>query len=112
MPPLSFDILRFLTIVASISIMSLSVNVHIGIIAPVSIMARQPSNQSNWAKVVLQPNKQPVIWKTLCDTFAGKFDGDMRNFFREKKFEVSAIKEYIQKNKKLFPYLGGNKIRM
>ena len=61
-------------------------------------------------KVALQPNKQPVIWKTLCNTFDEKFDGDIRNFFREMEFEISAIKQYIQKNKKSFPYLGGNKI--
>lgn len=61
-------------------------------------------------KVALQPNKQPVIWKTLCDTIYGKFDGDIRKFFREMGFEVSAIKDYISKNKKAFPYLGGNKI--
>ena len=61
-------------------------------------------------KVALQPNKQLVIWKTLCNTFAENFDGDIRNFFREMEFEVSAIKEYIQENRKLFPYLGGNKI--
>ena len=61
-------------------------------------------------KVALQQNKQPAIWKTLCSTFAGKFDGDIRNFFCEMEFEISAIKEYIHKNKKLFPYLGGNKI--
>lgn len=61
-------------------------------------------------KVALQPNKQPAVWKTLCNTFAEKFDGDIRYFFHQMEFEVSAIKEYIQKNKKLFPYLGGNKI--
>ena len=61
-------------------------------------------------KVALQPNKQLVIWKTLCNTFAEKFDGDIRYFFHQMEFEVFAIKEYIQKNKKLFPYLGGNKI--
>lgn len=61
-------------------------------------------------KVALQPNKQPIIWKTLCDTFAKKFNGDVRDFFGDRGYKVAAIKEYIQKNKKLFPYLGGNKI--
>lgn len=73
---------------------------------PESVLQEQLVNY----KVALQPNKQPVIWKTLCSTFAEKFDGDIRNFFCEMEFEISAIKEYIQKNKKLFPYLGGNKI--
>ena len=61
-------------------------------------------------KVALQPNRQPVIWKTLCNTFAERFNGDVRNFFSDMCYEVAAIKEYIRKNKKLFPYLGGNKI--
>lgn len=61
-------------------------------------------------KVALQPNKQPVIWKTLCDTICGRFDGDIRNLFSETGYEVLAIKDYISKNKKAFPYLGGNKI--
>ncbi len=61
-------------------------------------------------KVALQPNKQPLIWKTLCNTFAEKFNGDVRNLFFDMNYEVAAIKEYIQKNKRSFPYLGGNKI--
>ena len=61
-------------------------------------------------KVALQPNKQPVIWKTLCDTFEKIFHGDVRDFFSDMDYEVASIKEYIKKNKKLFPYLGGNKI--
>ena len=61
-------------------------------------------------KVALQPNKQPIIWKTLCETIETKLDGDIRNLFLINDFSVKRIKEYIQKNKKAFPYLGGNKI--
>lgn len=61
-------------------------------------------------KVALQPNKQPVIWKKLCSTFLERFDGDIRTFFEKMGYEVSIIKEYIQTNRKEFPYLGGNKI--
>ncbi|MDE5820494.1 MAG: hypothetical protein K2I07_14430 [Lachnospiraceae bacterium] len=61
-------------------------------------------------KVALQPNKQPVIWKTLCATFHDKYDGDVRNFFSAMNYKVSAIKEFICRNKKAFPYLGGSKI--
>lgn len=61
-------------------------------------------------KVALQPNKQPVIWKTLCSTFAENFNGDIRCFFSDMDYRVVKIKEYIQNNKKFFPYLGGNKI--
>lgn len=61
-------------------------------------------------KVALQPNKQPEIWKILCNTFLQEFDGDVRWFFRKMNFEVYQIKAFIQRNKKKFPYLGGNKI--
>lgn len=61
-------------------------------------------------KVALQPNKQPIIWKQLCETIEKKLDGDIRNLFILNDFSVAKIKEYIQANKKDFPYLGGNKI--
>ena len=61
-------------------------------------------------KVALQPNKQPVIWKRLCETIENNLDGDIRNLFIFNDFSVAKIKEYIQANKKDFPYLGGNKI--
>ena len=61
-------------------------------------------------KVALQPNKQPLIWKKICETIETKFDGDIRNLFVMNDFSVKKVKEYIQKNKKDFPYLGGNKI--
>ena len=61
-------------------------------------------------KVALQPNKQPLIWKKLCETIENKLGGDIRNLFVINDFSIKMIKEYIQKNKKDFPYLGGNKI--
>lgn len=61
-------------------------------------------------KVALQPNKQPVIWSTLCRTIEQDFAGDIRNLFSAMEYKVSSIKDYIQGNKKKFPYLGGNKI--
>lgn len=61
-------------------------------------------------KVALQPNKQPVIWKTICETIEMVFDGDIRNLFLENGYSVQKIKEYIAGNKRKFPYLGGNKI--
>lgn len=61
-------------------------------------------------KVALQPNKQPLIWKTLCETIENKLDGDIRSLFVINDYSVKQIKEYIQNNKKDFPYLGGNKI--
>ncbi len=61
-------------------------------------------------KVALQPNKQPIIWKTLCETIENDFDGDLRKLFSDNEYSVCRIKDYISKNKKKFPYLGGNKI--
>lgn len=61
-------------------------------------------------KVALQPNKQPIIWKTLCETIENTLDGDLRNLFIRNDFSVKKVKEYIQSHKKEFPYLGGNKI--
>lgn len=61
-------------------------------------------------KVALQPNKQPLIWKRICETIENKLDGDIRNLFVGNDYSVKKIKEYIQSNKKDFPYLGGNKI--
>lgn len=61
-------------------------------------------------KVALQPNKQPLIWKKLCETIEHKLNGDIRNLFVWNDYSVRKIKTYIQQNKKDFPYLGGNKI--
>jgi len=59
-------------------------------------------------KVALQPNKQPLIWKKLCETIEEKLDGDIRNLFAANADSVKKIKDYINENKKDFPYLGGN----
>lgn len=61
-------------------------------------------------KVALQPNKQPVIWKMLCTAFEEQFGGDVRKFFAEMDYNVCTVKDYISRNKKAFPYLGGDKI--
>lgn len=61
-------------------------------------------------KVALQPNKQPVIWRTICETIENDFSGDIRALFMKNSYSIHKIKEYIAKNKKKFPYLGGNKI--
>lgn len=61
-------------------------------------------------KVALQPNKQPVIWKKLCETIETNLMGDIRNLFRNQGNSVSAIKAHITQNRKAYPYLAGNKI--
>lgn len=61
-------------------------------------------------KVALQPNKQSLIWKTICETVENDLQGDIRNLFHMNGYSVEKVKEYIVKNKKKYPYLGGNKI--
>lgn len=61
-------------------------------------------------KVALQPNKQPIIWRTLCETIKNDFAGDIRKLFCDSDYSVQKVKLYIAKNKKNFPYLSGNKI--
>ncbi len=61
-------------------------------------------------KVALQPNKQPKIWKTLCNTFVNDFGGSIKVFFENFDNDVVLIKNYIQTHKKDFPYLSGTKI--
>lgn len=61
-------------------------------------------------KVALQPNKQPIIWKTLCQTFVNNFGGSIKKLFAQNEYDIKKIKDYINANKKLFPYLSGVKI--
>lgn len=61
-------------------------------------------------KVALQPNKHPIIWRTLCETIEQDLEGDIRNLFSRNDFSVAKIKGHITDNKKKFPYLAGNKI--
>ena len=61
-------------------------------------------------KVAVQPNKQPIIWKTICSTIHEQLDNDIRNLFIKENFSIAKIKERIEKNKAAFPYLGGKKI--
>lgn len=61
-------------------------------------------------EVALQMNKQPIIWRRLCQTFCQSFNGDIRDFFKQNAYSVAKIKQYMLDNKKDFPYLSGNKI--
>lgn len=78
--------------------------------AVVTIAEQQLREKLLKYKVVLQPNKQPIIWRTLCETIENDFAGDLRKLFSDNGYSVSQIKDYISRNKKKFPYLGGNKI--
>ncbi|MBE7075517.1 MAG: hypothetical protein E7375_00410 [Clostridiales bacterium] len=61
-------------------------------------------------KVALQPNKQPQIWKRLCQTLIDRFHGDVRVLFKKNNNDILKIKTFILQNKKEFPYLSGAKI--
>lgn len=62
-------------------------------------------------KAALQKQKQTEIWIRLCETFASRFDGDIRRLFDENGNDIGRIKRYVQlENKKDFPYLSGVKI--
>lgn len=56
-------------------------------------------------KVALQPNKQPIIWKTICQTIKTEFNGAIRELFQRNNYSVAEIKRYIAENKKKFPTL-------
>lgn len=43
-------------------------------------------------KTAVQPNKQPVIWKTICTTIHQQLDDDIRNLFVQEEFSVFYIK--------------------
>ena len=53
--------------------------------------------------VALQPNKQPQIWRRLCDTLVDYFEGNILNLFAKNDFDIKNIKEYILSNKNFFP---------
>lgn len=61
-------------------------------------------------KVALQPNKQSIIWQTLCNTLVNNFDGSVKNLFLQCDNDIIKIKEYILSHKQAFPYLSGTKI--
>lgn len=53
-------------------------------------------------KVALQPNRQPVIWTTLCETVERDLNGDIRGLFSECDFKVAAVKARIEGSRKKF----------
>lgn len=50
-------------------------------------------------KVALQPNKQPIIWRTLCETIEKDFAGDIRKLFYDNDYSVWKVKLYIMKKR-------------
>lgn len=62
-------------------------------------------------KVALQPNKHIDTWFRICKTLTNYYNGDVRNLLISESFDVTSIREVVQKSlKKGFPYLSGEKI--
>lgn len=62
-------------------------------------------------KLAIQYNKQTQIWITLCKTIVIEYGNDLENLFKANQYNVKNIKHTMQvKNKKLFPYISGNKL--
>lgn len=61
-------------------------------------------------KVALQPNKQPAVWRKLCETIERDLGGDIRGIFAINGNSAEKVKEFIAGSRKKFPYLAGSKI--
>jgi hypothetical protein len=61
--------------------------------------------------VALQPTRQTMIWKRICQSICALLDGDVRNLFLQTEGRIPLILEFVQKTHKAhFPYLSGVKI--
>lgn len=61
--------------------------------------------------VALQPIRQTMTWRTLCQTICALFEGDVRNLFIRTERRIPLVLEFVQRtHKAYFPYLGGAKI--
>lgn len=62
-------------------------------------------------KLALQPNRHPLIWQTISQTLVDHYQGDVRNLFEKRDYDVQRILDCVQlEQKKSFPYLSGQKI--
>ncbi len=61
-------------------------------------------------KLSLQKNKHTMIRYTICTSLARDYDGDPRRLLSSKHSCVLQISDYLQSNKKVFPYLNGPKM--
>lgn len=59
-------------------------------------------------KVAVQQNKQPIIWRRLCQTIVE--NGSLTAFLKQNGVDIAKIKEDITAHKQNFPYLSGTKI--
>lgn len=61
-------------------------------------------------RLALQPNKHTDIWYRISQTLRIEFDSDPRLLIERFDCDVAKIKEYVQDNKRKFPYLNGPKL--
>ena len=61
-------------------------------------------------RVALQPNNHTRNWRTICESLAADYGGDVRVLFARCGGDIAAIKALVSGAKKQFPYLGGTKI--
>ncbi len=61
-------------------------------------------------KVALQPNKHIDNWHRVAIGMVKFGQGDMRNILQKQQFDIALIRDFIQHNRKNFPYLAGDKI--
>ncbi|MFQ5531238.1 MAG: N-glycosylase/DNA lyase [Candidatus Nanoarchaeia archaeon] len=58
-----------------------------------------------------RPNQDSRIWFTICKTIHERFEGSIRKMFKILEEDAIKISDYVEQNKKNFPYLAGNKIK-
>ena len=61
-------------------------------------------------RIALQPNKHVQNWARVANGIVRFGRGDVRVILENNEFDIAKIREFIQSNKKGFPYLAGNKI--
>lgn len=61
-------------------------------------------------KVALQPNKHIDNWRRVAGGIVKYGGGDVRLILADNGFDIARIREFVQDNRKDFPYLAGDKI--
>lgn len=61
-------------------------------------------------KVALQPNKHIDNWRRVCGGIVKYGGGNMSRILVQNDYDIGEIREFIQSNRKDFPYLAGDKI--
>ena len=61
-------------------------------------------------KVALQPNKHVENWQRVAGGIVVHGEGDVRRILVGQDHDIKRIREFIQSNRRSFPYLAGDKI--